>query len=147
MDAVDALSLRDIADLLFAARERIDFYWNFYVLVVIAVIGWFITKRGTLTVSVKFLVTAVFLIAASMNLLGLYGAYAMAEALRIDLLRTSAATPLAETRQVLESHSYLAHRTVALWTHSGITLVIVLTIWFGTLLERRSRRGGNGNVP
>lgn len=136
MDTLDALSLRDIADLLFAARERIDFYWNFYVIVVIAVIGWLITKKKPLTLGVKILVTVVFLIAASMNLLGLYGAYAIAEALRVDLLRVSAATPLTATRQVLENHSYLAHRTAALWTHIGVALIILLTVWFASLFER-----------
>ena len=37
------MSIKDAVDLLFAARERIDFYWNFYVVVVIAVIGWILT--------------------------------------------------------------------------------------------------------
>ena len=33
------MSIKDAIDLLFAARERIDFYWNFYVVVVIAVVA------------------------------------------------------------------------------------------------------------
>lgn len=147
MDSLDPLSLRDMADLLFAARERIDFYWNFYVIVVIAVIGWLLTKKKALTLPVKVLVTLVFLVAASMNLLGLYGAYAIAEALRVDLLRASIAAPLTETRLVLESHSYLAHRAAALWTHIGVALVIVLTVWFANRFDQRSQSKGDRNEP
>ena len=39
------MSIKDAIDLLFAARERIDFYWNFYVVVVIAVVGWIVTRN------------------------------------------------------------------------------------------------------
>lgn len=51
------MSIKDVVDLLFAARERIDFYWNFYVVVVIAVVGWILTRKTTLTTSAKVLVT------------------------------------------------------------------------------------------
>jgi hypothetical protein len=43
------MSIKDAIDLLFAARERIDFYWNFYVVVVIAVVGWIVTRKEPLT--------------------------------------------------------------------------------------------------
>ena len=51
------MSIKDAVDLLFAARERIDFYWNFYVVVVIAVVGWILTRKDGLTLSAKVLVT------------------------------------------------------------------------------------------
>src|SRR5688572_18638788 len=57
------MSIKDAIDLLFAARERIDFYWNFYVVVVIAVVGWIVTRKEPLTRSTRILVTAAYLIA------------------------------------------------------------------------------------
>src|SRR6266496_169063 len=57
METGAAMSIKEIADLLFAARERIDFYWNFYVVVVIAVIGWLVSFKKTLTLSMKLLVS------------------------------------------------------------------------------------------
>jgi hypothetical protein len=87
------MTIKDVADLLFAARERIDFYWNFYVVVVIAVIGWFVSLKKTLTRPMKLLVSVVYLIAAATNLLGLYSSYTLAEALRADLVRMAAMTP------------------------------------------------------
>jgi hypothetical protein len=131
------MTIRDVADLLFAARERIDFYWNFYVVVVIAVIGWLVSLRRTLTPPMKALVSVAYLIAAGMNLLGLYGAYTFAEALRTDLLRMAATAPLTETRLVLEQHSYLAHRLAALWIHLAVGAAILLVVWLAPFSEPR----------
>ena len=128
------MTLKDVADLMFAARGRIDFYWNFYVIVVIAVIGWMITVKKTLTVPIKLLVSVAFVIAAATNLVGLYSAYTIAEALRTDLLRLGAASPLTDTRLVLEQHSYATHRAVALGVHAVIGVAILLTVWYGRLI-------------
>jgi hypothetical protein len=138
METLEPLTLRDIADLLFAARERIDFYWNFYVIVVIAIIGWLVARKKKsrpMTFPVKILVTVGFVIAATMNFVGLYGAYTLAEALRTDLLRLAATTALTDTRLVLEQHSYLAHRAAALWAHLSVGAVILFAIWFGRFFE------------
>jgi hypothetical protein len=134
MDAAEPMTLRDVADLLFAARERIDFYWNFYVIVVVAVIGWLVSLKKTLAVPVKVLVSVAFVIAAAMNLVGLYSSYTFAEALRTDLLRISAATPLTDTRQLLEQHSYLPQRTIAFGVHFVIGAMVIFTVWFARLV-------------
>ena len=51
------MSIKDAIDLLFAARERVDFYWNFYVVAVIAIVGWMVTRKEPLARSAKVLVT------------------------------------------------------------------------------------------
>lgn len=135
METGTALTFKDVADLLFAARERIDFYWNFYVVVVIAVIGWLVTLRRSLTFSLKLLVSIVFGIAAGMNLLGLYGAYTFAEALRTDLLRLAAATPLTDTKFLLEHHSYLNQRIVACGIHLLVGATLLAVVWFARFSE------------
>jgi hypothetical protein len=130
-----AMTTKDVADLLFAARERIDFYWNFYVVVVIAVIGWLVSLKKTLTLSMKVLVSVAYVIAAAMNLLGLYSSYTFAEALRTDLLRMAATTPLTDTRLILEQHSYLTQRLAAFWVHLAVGATILLVVWFGPFSE------------
>jgi hypothetical protein len=134
MDTAAPLTLRDVADLLFATRERIDFYWNFYIISVIAVIGWLVTVKKMLTVPIKVLVSVAFAIAATTNLVGLYSSYTLAEALRSDLLRLAATSPLTETRLMLEQHSYLAHRRASLFIHLGVGISILFTVWFGRLI-------------
>src|SRR5574341_1131172 len=129
------MTIKDVADLLFAVRERIDFYWNFYVVVVIAVIGWLVSRKKTLTLSMKVLVSVAYLIAAAINFLGLYSSYTFAEALRTDLLRMAATTPLTDTRLILEQHSYLAQRLTAFWIHLAVGATILLAVWFARFSE------------
>ena len=114
------MTITEVADLLFAARERIDFYWNFHVVVVIAVIGWLVSFKRTLTLSMKLLVSVAYLIAAIMNFVGLYGSYTFAEALRTDLVRMAATTPLSDTTHFLEQHSYLSQRLAAFLIHLAV---------------------------
>lgn len=129
------ITIKDVADLLFALRARIDFYWNFYVVVVIAVIGWLMSVKLTLTLPKKVLISVAYLIAAVMNFVGLYSSYTFAEALRTDLLRMAATTPLTDTRLILEQHSYLAQRLAAFWTHLVIGATILLVVWFARFSE------------
>jgi hypothetical protein len=65
------MSIKDAIDLLFAARERIDFYWNFYVVVVVAVVGWIVTRKERLSRSGKVLVSVAYVVAAVTNLAGI----------------------------------------------------------------------------
>ena len=125
----EIMPIKDAIDLLFAARERIDFYWNFYVVVVIAVVGWIVTRKEPLTRATRILVTVAYLIAAATNLVGLYGAYTFAEALRADLLRMTAGSPLAETRIALSDHSYATQRFWAFIVHLGVAATILLVVW------------------
>jgi len=129
------MSIKDVADLLFAARERIDFYWNFYVVVVIAVIGWLVSLKKTLTPSMKVLVSVVYVIAATTNLLGLYSSYTFAEALRADLVRMAATTPLTDTHLYLEQHSYLPQRLAAICVHIAVGATILFVVWFAQFSE------------
>ena len=148
MESGGAITFKDVADLLVAARERIDFYWNFYVVVVIAVIGWLVSLKKTLTLSMKVLVSVAFLVAAAMNLLALYNSYTFAEALRTDLLRMAATTPLTDTRLLLEQHSYLTQRLVAFWIHLAVGATILLVVWFARLSEPGATpaEGGQSNA-
>jgi hypothetical protein len=123
------MPIKDAIDLLFAARERIDFYWNFYVVVVIAVVGWIVTRKEPLTRSTRILVTVAYLIAAATNLVGLYGSYTFAEALRQDLLRMTAGSPLGETRLALGQHSYATQRFWAFIVHLGVATTLLLVVW------------------
>lgn len=133
MEPGAAISVKDVADLLLAARGRVDFYWNFYVAVIIAVVGWLVSRKRPLTRSMKLLVSIVYLIAATMNFLGLYNAYTFAEALRSDLLRMEGPTALADTRLLLEQHTYLPQRLVAFWIHLAIGVTVLLVVWFARL--------------
>jgi hypothetical protein len=132
------MSIKEIIDLLLAARERIDFYWNFYVVVVVAVVGWIVTRKERLTRTNRILVTVAYAIASAANLIGLYGSYTFAEALRRDLLSLTAGSPLTNTRAVLVEHSYASQRIWAFVVHLGVGGSLLLAVW---LAHRGSNRG------
>ena len=135
------MSIKDAIDLLFAARERIDFYWNFYVVVVIAVVGWIVTRKEPLTRSTRILITVAFVIVAATNLVGLYGSYSFAEALRGDLLRMTAGSSFTDTRLLLSQHSYSTQRLWAFVVHAAVGATLLLVIWLG------GRGTGRKNAP
>jgi hypothetical protein len=124
------MSVHDVADLLFTARGRIDAHWNVYVVAVVAVVGWLLSRKRTLPASMRALVSFVFVAAAAANLVGLHSSYTFAEALRTDLLRIAGDTPLVETRALLERHSYLRHRTSAIWIQLAIGAAVLAAVWF-----------------
>lgn len=132
------MTIMDVADLLFAARERIDFYWNFYIVVVIAIIGWLVSLKKPLTRPVKILVSVAYLIAAITNYLGLYSSYTFAEALRMDLLRMTENSPLSDTRFLLSQHSYLMQRVAAFLVHLVVGTALLIVIWFARIYEPES---------
>ena len=137
MEPGTPITIKEIADLLLQARGRIDFYWNFYLAVVIAVIGWLVSRKPVLTTAMRVLVTAAYLIAAAMNFTGLYGSYSLAEALREDLLAFEGVRVLEHTSLFLDRYSYLPQRTVALIVHLVIAAVVLFVIWFGRMLGPR----------
>ena len=123
------MTIKDAIDLLFASRERIDFYWNFYVVVVVAVVGWIVTRKDPLSPPAKVLVTVAYVVAAATNLAGLYAAYTVAEALRTDILRMTVDSPLGATRAILAEHSYLSQRIGAFVVHAVVGVTILVVIW------------------
>jgi hypothetical protein len=123
------MTVNELADLLIAARGRIDFYWNFYAVMVIAIIGWLVSPKRHLTIPMKALVTVAYVLASAANLMGLSSAYTLADALRKDLLRIAAGSPLSDTRIVLEQHSYLMHQTAATWLHVALGLTVLIAVW------------------
>ena len=137
------MPVKDAIDLLFSARERVDFYWNFYVVVVIAIVGWIATRKDPLTTPTKVLVTVAYVVTAVTNLAGLYASYTLAEALRIDVLRMTVGSGLTDTRALLQQHSYLSQRVAAFLVHAVVGSAILLVVWRGT----RAGAGVNHKSP
>jgi hypothetical protein len=133
----NTISLKDIADLLIKASERVDFYWNFLAVILIALVGWLIALKNPLTREMKVLVTVTYLLAAGMNLLGLYSSYTFAEALRLDLLSLPGSEVLRASREVLDAHSFAAQRLMACWVHGIIAASVLGVLWLGRFGSRR----------
>lgn len=81
-----------------------------------------------MSTSLKLLTTVGYLVFVSMNILGLYGSYTFAEALRIDLLAMEGAKTIANTHDVLQTHSFIRQRTVTFRIHLIVGLAILSVV-------------------
>mgnify|MGYP005666099343 CR=1 FL=1 len=72
-----------------------------------------------------------------MNVIGLYGSYTLAEALRQDLLLSAKATPdvLKNAQEVLSHRSFEEQKKMVLAIHVLVGAFVLFTVWFGRLGE------------
>jgi hypothetical protein len=142
------MELKDVAQLFITATARVEFYWNFYVVMLLALIGWMFATKKPLTTHLKLLLTAGYIVFVCMNLIGLWGSYTFAEALRHDLLAIANFKPdeLRNTRAVLAERSFLAQRSVALVIHVVLGAVVLLTVWCGQLGDDTSSKAEKSGI-
>lgn len=133
------METKDIADLFIAATGKIEFYWNFYTVTLLVLIGWLISTNKILQPGLKCLITLGYLLFAFMNILGLWGAYTFAEALRQDLLIAAQLTPdsLKNAQAMLADSSFSKQKSSVLIIHSILGVLVLSVIWFGHLGESR----------
>jgi hypothetical protein len=134
------MDTKDIADLFIAATGKIEFYWNFYTVTLLALIGWLVSTKKVLRAELKSLITIGYLVFVLMNILGLWGSYTFAEALRQDLLIAAEAAPdtLRNAQAVLAKGSFSGQRILALVIHAVLGVFVLSVIWFGRFSESAS---------
>jgi len=129
------MEVKDCAQLFLAAIARVDFYWNFYVVMLLAFNGWMFSTRIPFTTRLKILITVGYLVFVCMNLIGLWGSYTIAEALRIDILALAELRPgeLHASRACLAKHSFVMQKHMALVVHALFGSIVLVLVWFGQL--------------
>jgi hypothetical protein len=131
------METNDIADLFITATGKIEFYWNFYTVTLLVLIGWLISTKKILRPGLKCLITVGYLVFACMNILGLWGSYTFAEALRQDLLFAAQSAPdtLKHAQVILAESSFSKQKVSVLLIHGVLGVFVVSVIWFGRLGE------------
>ena len=119
------MSEKEVADLFISATARIEFYWNFFVVIVTAIVGWLISQKGPVSRPLSALLTVAYVIAAGMNLLGLFSTYTLAEAVRLDLLAMTKNTTLQHTRSILDTYSYTSQKYIAIGIHFVMAVFVL----------------------
>jgi hypothetical protein len=129
------METKDIAELFIIATGKIEFYWNFYTVTLLVLIGWLISTKKRLSPGLKCLITVGYLLFAIMNILGLLGSYTFAEALRQDLLIAAQSAPdsLKNTQAILSDSSFSKQKITVLIIHSVLAVFVLSVIWFGRI--------------
>jgi len=134
------MSSKDIADLFIEATSRIEFYWHFYAVFVIALIGWLVTTSKPFTKQLKLLITFAYIAFVLMNMLGLHSTMMLTEALREDLVgRGDVETSMNLTHGILKGMSYDTQRYLMYLLHPMFGAAVLLVIWrgrFGTPVQQ-----------
>ncbi len=69
------MKLAEIADLFVTAVDTTNFFWNFYVVGIVAIVGWLFSLSRSLDVQLKIVVSVGFLLFIGMNLQALTSTY------------------------------------------------------------------------
>ena len=125
------MEIKEVADIFLFSIERIEFYWNFYVVSILALGGWLASTSVSFTIQFKVLITAGYLALSGMNLVGLIGSYLTAEALRKDLLALAAKNPdaIANTIKVLSDNSFEGRPLISVLIHLAMGILFMYVIW------------------
>ena len=118
----------------FEARQDIQFFFNFYVVVLVVVIGWLITHRDLAWYFRIFLFVGlgVFI---GMNLVGLCNSYEILEAAQKDLKGTS---PADNPNIVKALQDFTIRRPVVYTMHGIIDLLAIALIFRNEILRLMS---------
>ena len=118
-----------LSDAFFKATGQINWFWHFYVIAVIAIIGWLASGKARMSKWLKTAVIAGYLSFAVMNVKGLHGAYKFCEAARLDLLAAMAKQGGAEhLTDVMEKASFADRTTITVVVHIVVATVLIVAI-------------------
>ncbi|MGE3309226.1 MAG: hypothetical protein AB7O66_04585 [Limisphaerales bacterium] len=116
-------------EFLLKALDKIDSYWNFLVIGLVAFIGWLVTSDTNFTPLLR--VTAIFgyICFAGMNLVALRSAYLAAETASQDLSRSISTLALPRLIDLANSGFRLKGHLIAVYViHATLGLLIVVAI-------------------
>jgi uncharacterized protein involved in cysteine biosynthesis len=102
-----------------------------------------VSTNKALVLRLKLLITAGYLVFVFMNLIGLWGSYTFAEALRQDLLAAAKMNPdiLKHAQLVLSERSFECQKMLAIVIHAILGGLVLFVVWFGCLGKRASDTG------
>ena len=118
--------------------DKIDHYWNFLVVGLVAFIGWLVTTEAQFTPLLCVTAMAGYVCFAGMNLAALWTSYLAAEALSADFADSISKLKLPGLKALAKSHFNLKrHRLVACMIHALLGCLILIAI------GRKATESGN----
>ena len=125
------MEIKDIINIVMKLSDSVNFYWNFYVVGVIAIIGWLISLKEHIKWQIKLLVSIGFLFFIILNIHGLLGSYTLLEA-SINELQESVNPSTFKTDKIfhtIKNISFSYYPQAVLGIHVVIDSGIFIAIW------------------
>jgi uncharacterized membrane protein len=140
------MQTKDIVDMFLSALGKVEFYWNFYTVTVLALIGWMASTKAATVQRLRLLVLVGFCAFSAMNLLGLHGSYLFTESLQKDLIalgsNDSASANLKHTSNLLGRVRYDIQRIASYFIHLvvGVLFAMALFSKYSPWLKRNGEK-------
>ena len=123
------MPISDLLDLFQAAVDLVNFYWNFYVIGIVAVLGWLFSLKRNLTPRQRIILTGVYVGFIVLNLLALMNSYRFMEAARLDALGEIPAGTLPHLSRMLTSISFANQQWMGWIIHIVVDSMVIAAIW------------------
>ena len=122
-----------VIDIFLKVTDRVGFFWNFYLLAVIAIVGWLLSSGRTLTRYTKVLMITAYLLFGAANAFALFDNYSFLRELVGEIqTRTNGQpfeSPGLSDKVMGLSSSFLAFRWISVAMHVVIDPLLALAIW------------------
>lgn len=131
------MDVKDIIDIFFKAKDNMQFFWNFYVIGLVAIIGWFFTLKKHLSKVLKIFLSILFVIFMGMNISGLMRSYELIVASKTDLLALVQCADCVERGTIMSILSFYSdgYKYIVWGIHGVIDLGMFFVIWNDNVWE------------
>jgi len=138
------MGVEKLVDLALTLTEAIRWYWNFYVTVILAILGWFITQ-GPIPHRYRPLLTCAFVAFVAMNLLGLVSTSDALRAAAAEISALAKGLPIRsdELKAYFEALPGRTRFQPAWFVHLPIDCGILFLIWTGQPRQAPATRAPN----
>jgi hypothetical protein len=143
----DMTSEQEISkEFLLKTLDKIDSYWNFLVIGLVAFIGWLVTTDTTFTPLLRVTAIVGYICFAGMNLVALRSTYLAAEAASRDFSRSISGLALPGLIDLARSGFRLKrHRIAAYVIHALLGSLIIAAICLKSAKPKESKQGAASN--
>lgn len=137
------ISLTDLSELILKLADQINFYWNFYVVVNIAILGWILSLNNNPAWPLKTVASAAFLVFLALNITALLRSYIFLQAASLEFKAIAVEFPF-KTSDLPDRISRLsfAGYKYKIWITHAIADIGMLSILWSDKLQDTLRISG-----
>ncbi len=123
------MNAKDAIDIFFTSRQNIQSFWNFYALVVVALLGWLVSLDDNLGWQLKLLVSTSFMSFVALNAIALLRSYDLVVSSQEDI-KDLLARGEKDHQHVASLILRMKFRSKPVWAlHAVVDTVLLVALW------------------
>ena len=118
-----------LPDIFLNIVDKLNFYWHMYIIIVIAVTGWLLSLKFSMSWQLKVLTSVSFLSFAGINFMALVDSYSFLEVTRLELEKHVTLENFPHLYAKITSISYKSRLWYVIGIHLCIDTIVLIAIW------------------